>query len=166
MFTSLVLASTTPVVGGFEKLSADTPFFTWNFFTIAIPVVAIVLAFLYFLHDEWASPLFLIFIVIVVFIFTQLFGGLAANSNAVDKNAVKQLPDYDKWVSERYGLNGLPKDVLKDLYSGTNVDLINIGTVTMMEQGENTFYLVYDENDKELPVVGDTSGQKEKTNTW
>jgi hypothetical protein len=166
MFTSLVLASTTPVVGGFEKLSSSASIFTWNALTIIILIVSVAIAFFIFIADDTVPGVPLLFCVLLVFILTQMIAGITSSNDAGNNNAVKQLPAYDKWVSERYGLNGLPKDVLKDLYSGSDVDLINIGTVTMMEQGENTFYLVYDENNKELPVVGDTSGQEEKTNTW
>lgn len=171
MLPSAILASAAASTNGgfqpFTPVDTSVPFFTWNIVTIIITVILVLIAivgiFIIFVDGDEFGGLVIMCVAILFFI-THFVASIIV-SNSVDNpnpgNEKKDIAKYETWLEERHGFTDLPENLVKELYNGDEVTIVNVGKVTMVEQEKNTFYLVYVDTSKELPVTGNTTNKPE-----
>jgi hypothetical protein len=170
MLPSAILASAAASTNGgfqpFTPVDTSVPFFTWNIVTIIITVILAIIAlmgiFLICADDEFGIPV--LFCVAVLFFLTHFVASSIVGNSVGEPNSdneKKDIAKYETWLEDRHGFTDLPDNLVKELYDGDEVTIVNVGKVTMVEQEKNTFYLVYVDTSKELPVTGNTTNKPE-----
>jgi c-di-AMP phosphodiesterase-like protein len=164
-----LLTFATKVSDGFkpDSTEADVSFFAWNPANIIVTIILIIIVLLsFFFADEIEEVFFTIVVCFVVFCIMFVITFSMNSDKAKDFNK-DDIPRFETWLSEKYDLTDLPDDIVLDLYEKKEVTVINVGTIELLEQGKDTYYVVYSESAKELPVVGKSNSETdEKETNW